>query len=171
MNPIKQRRITHRKALRKYLRTLSDDERRDADGWNGAAVAAAKGMQGNPSRVLCIFAERPDRTRRQTLIGRADDKLSRLASAVAKLRREESAAFDDPITQSAPGECWRDISRGYDSALDALAQEFGFADIEAATEAMQERTTGRWMYFTFDGELCQSDVSEFAPAAELAAAF
>lgn len=156
MNPIKARRLEHRKEMRRYFKALTPAERKEEDGWNGAAVAAAKAYQSNPARVLCLYAERPDHTRPQSRFRCADDRASRFASAVARLRRAESQDFDDPITQSAPGECWTLISDGYDRSLEQAARDCGMHDFETGMKILEDRTTGSWMHFKFEGELCQS---------------
>jgi hypothetical protein len=152
MNPLKANRLAFRSELRAYLKTRTPEQRADDDYWNGCAVAQAKATQGNPARVVCYYADPKAPTR----ITRADDRLSRYASMLARIRRAECQAFDDPITQSAPGECGALIAEGFDRRIEEAARACGFASHDEAYTALQERVTGAWLYFKFEGVLCQA---------------
>lgn len=82
-----------------------------------------------------------------TLFGKADDKLSRLASALYQENKDLHERLEDADAHHAPGEIYRDISRHHDERTALIIFAEGFTE-ESLYEAFRERTTHRFIYFS-----------------------
>lgn len=127
-------------------------------------------MKTNTTTVAAVnrelAMERVARTWAATRFGCADDTLSRAASALWRAAQRESEAYDDLAAFYAPGECYGDVARGLDAALERELSALGFmggervgrsgraweADeaeplADAAYRAVAARTSARWAHF------------------------
>jgi hypothetical protein len=79
--------------------------------------------------------------------GAADDRLSRLASELAREAKAEKEAYQDLRAFYAPGECYHDIARASGRRVADICARHGFTSICRALEAIESRTSEKWVHF------------------------
>jgi hypothetical protein len=81
-----------------------------------------------------------------TLYGKADDKLSWIASRLIEIARSEQQSWEDLRAYHAPSECWTQVVRINESKKKTLLQLFDMDETEFLA-AVRERTSERWVYY------------------------
>jgi hypothetical protein len=74
-----------------------------------------------------------------------NDNLSRAASAVARLHREEDEACQDIDAFFAPSECYTLVTRAVERRINEALALFGFTR-HSYNEALDQRVSGRFIY-------------------------
>jgi hypothetical protein len=80
-----------------------------------------------------------------TLFGKADDKLSRMASLLAHITRNEDFAHEEMRAYGAPSECWPLIQQSLDKLRKQLFDENRMDEWEFIA-AVSARTSSKWVY-------------------------
>lgn len=83
----------------------------------------------------------------QTLMGTANDNLSRAASAIKKHNDDYNFIAEDLAAFGAPAECYHLAFKSEDSDRDKAVQKFGFATYEEFNNIVAERCNGKVAYF------------------------
>jgi len=81
-----------------------------------------------------------------TLYGKADDRLSRISSAMLHLAQAEQQSWEDHRLMQAPAECWVSVKRDYESKKTLIFFAVGLDETEWLV-AVRERTSERWVYY------------------------
>jgi len=81
-----------------------------------------------------------------TLYGKADDRLSRITSALLHLAQEKQESWEDCVLWSAPTECWKQIEDTHDRKKSLVLFYVGMDETEWLA-AVRERTSERWVYY------------------------
>lgn len=86
-------------------------------------------------------------TSKDTLFGKADDRLSRLASALRQITVRAHERYEDVNAWGAPSECYNLVHNISVGEREDTLSEFGLSHFEEAMELISERTTGKWIHF------------------------
>jgi hypothetical protein len=81
-----------------------------------------------------------------TLFGKADDKLSWIASRLVQLARDEQQSWEDHHLYHAPAESWELVAKSFAYKKWVLFDVFGTNELEYLA-AVRERTSERWVYY------------------------
>ena len=82
----------------------------------------------------------------QTNFGKADSKLSYLASLISMINRDEHECYEDIRAFSGPSECYTLVSKQYHYARLEAFNQYGITE-EQFDDAIKERTSEKWIHF------------------------
>jgi hypothetical protein len=85
---------------------------------------------------------------KDTNFGKADDKLSRIATTLLMINREENEAWEDMSAWHAPSECWDLIKPALEAARKEIFNQSNMDETEFLAE-VAKRTSDRWIYHHF----------------------
>lgn len=80
---------------------------------------------------------------------KADDKLSRLVSALVGLYESQDEAFEDMRMHYAPSECASIIIRGTRNKRRDLFEHYGMTELEFA-KRLRQSVSNRWVYYNLN---------------------
>lgn len=82
---------------------------------------------------------------KDTLFGKADSKLSHLASLIAQINQSEAESYEDIRLFSAPSECMTLVSKQYHYLRQEAFNQYQITE-EQFMDAVEERTSNKWIY-------------------------
>lgn len=82
---------------------------------------------------------------KDTLYGKADDRLSKMASTLVHICRNEDFAHEEMRAYGAPSECWPLIQSSLEKLRKQIFEENDMDETEFV-EAVANRTSGKWVY-------------------------